>query len=542
VAETGTGASFIVTESAGTWGAPRAIALPSGGVTGSLAVTCASVGNCLAAGSYTTSAGAVAPLVVEESAGSWGTATTLTLPSGGLTGASEHAILLRPWCASAGDCEVVGVYENSDTYSLMSATETTGTWSQSTAIPSNGVNGGVPALEADGVLSGGLAFSCASAGNCVAVSDTATWSQSASSWSNSIALPAPTPLYGGSAGFDVTDVACPQASTCIAVGEIVYSWCPCRPAWNAAAAVETSGTWAAPENEEGWLSEFTGISCELNGCVAVGDLGSYDDFDTYWLPMAVTWSDNVWSGPVTEPIPLAGSPHTEAAWLNAVSCDATTQCVAAGVGGEYHAGNGPAPNAPYATVITPVSAATTPGSVSSVVAVPQKGGATISWTAPVDDGGAPISSYTAYVSEQSGNTQVSCTVTTTSCTLPDLTNGQQYVVGVTDNNGTVSSAPALSNHFFVGAAPSAPTDVHARESARGVTVTWQAASTPPGEAILRYKIHSRSGNQAVTCMARSTTRSCTLRSAGTDRSYRISVSALDVNGWSSTAVIVFVHR
>ena len=67
------------------------------------------------------------------------------------------------------------------------------------------------------------------------------------------------------------------------------------------------------------LSDFSGIACESDGCVAVGESGSYNDFDTYWRPLAVTWSNGTWSGGVTEPIPLAGSPHTEAAWLNAVS-------------------------------------------------------------------------------------------------------------------------------------------------------------------------------------------------------------------------------
>ena len=541
VAETGTGALYVVAESAGVWGAPKQVTLPSGGVTGFLAITCASVGNCLAAGSYTTPAGAVLPLLVEESSDSWGAATTLAPPSDGLTGTSERALLLRPWCASAGNCEVVGVYETADARVLMSATETAGTWSQSASIPSDG--GGVPGIGANGSLASGLAFSCAAAGDCAAVSDSTTWSQSSGSWSNSTALPAPTPLFGGSANFQVTDVACTQASTCIAVGDIYYWWCSCRPEWIAAAATETSGTWAAPVNEEGSLSDFTGISCESDGCVAVGDTGSYDDFNTYWLPLAVTWSDSAWSGAVTEPIPLAGSPHTEAAWLNAVSCGAATKCVAVGQGGEYQSGSGPVPTAPFATAITPVSAAVMPGPVTNVVATPHRNGATISWIAPTDDGGAPISTYTAWVIETpNGNDQVNCTVTTTSCTLPQLANGRQYVVAVTDNNGAVSSAPAYSNHFFAGAVPSAPTDVQASAPAHGVTVTWRSASSPPGESILRYMVDATSGKQAMTCIAKSTAGSCTLRSAVKDRRYRIRVSALDVSGWSRAAVIVVVPR
>lgn len=542
VAETGAGAPYVVAESAVGWASPEAITLPSKGDTGSLAVTCASVGDCLAAGSYTTPTGMVVPLHVEESSDSWGAAVPLAPPAGGLTGPSERALLLRPWCTSAGNCEAIGVYETSHSWALMSATETAGTWGQSASIPSDGVDGGVPGIGANGALASGLAFSCSAPGDCVAVSDTATWSESAGSWSNSTALPAPTPMYAGTAIFQVTDVACTQAPTCIAVGDIYYSWCSCRPVWIAAAATEASGTWAAPENEEGSLSDFTAVSCESGGCVAVGDTGSYDDFDTYWLPLAVTWSDGTWSGAVTEPIPLAGSPHTEAAWLNAVSCAAATQCVAVGEGGEYQSGNGPIPAAPFATAITPVSTALMPGPVTNVVATPQRNGASVSWTSPTDDGGAPISSYTAWVIETEGNVQVSCTVTATSCTLPDLANGRQYVVAVTDNNGTIGSALAHSNHFFAGAVPSAPTDVQASAPAHGVTVTWRPASSPQGESILRYRVDVTSGRRAMSCIAKATDDSCTLRSAVKGRRYRISVSALDVNGWSRAAVIVVVPR
>ena len=479
--------------------------------------------------------------LVEESSGSWGAATTVAPPSDGV-GAGERAILLRPWCASAGNCEVIGVYKTSTTWALMAATESAGTWSTSAAIPSGGVAGGVPGIGADGYLASALAFSCSSAGHCVVVSDTATWAETAGSWSDATALPPPTPLYGGTAEFQVTDVACTQASTCIAVGDIYYSWCSCRPEWLAAAAIESSGTWAAPENVEGALSNFTGISCEPQGCVAVGDAGSYNDFDTYWYPLAVTWSGGAWSGAVTEPIPLPGSPHTEAAGLSAVSCGDATACVALGEGGEYQSGSGPFPSAPYATTIIPISSAGMPGPVTDVVATPQQHGAAVRWTAPANDGGAPISTYTAWVIETEGNVQVSCTVTTTSCRLPDLANGTQYVVAVTDNNGKVTSAPSYSNHFFAGAVPGAPTDVHASASAHGVTVTWRAASSRAGEPILRYRVTAASGHVAMRCIAKPTADSCTLRSAVAGRRYRISVSALDVTGWSRATVRAVVPR
>jgi hypothetical protein len=290
---------------------------------------------------------------------------------------------------------------------------------------------------------------------------------------------------------------------------------------------------------EASLSTFTRVACESSGCVAVGEIGSYYDFDSYWLPLAVTWSGGVWSGAVTEPIPLAGSPHTEAAELNAVSCAVATQCVAVGQGGEYNSGDGPVPTAPYSTMITPASAATTPGPVTSVVVTPYLGGVDVSWTPPTDDGNAPITSYTAWISGTEGNLEISCTVTATSCALPDLVNGQQDKVAVTDNNGLDTSVPAFSTSFIPGAVPSEPHHIRAYGSTQRLTVTWDAASSPPGEAVLRYQVTATHGAQTLTCMAKA--RACTMREPGKGRWFRISVSAYDASGWSR-AVVVIVPR
>src|SRR5580704_16513339 len=96
---TTSGNPFVATEVSGSWGAPKVINLPAGGVSGGFGVSCPSVGNCLAAGGYTTSTGATLPLLVEESGGTWASATTATPPADSLTGASEQAVFAAPWCS-----------------------------------------------------------------------------------------------------------------------------------------------------------------------------------------------------------------------------------------------------------------------------------------------------------------------------------------------------------------------------------------------------------------------------------------------------------
>jgi hypothetical protein len=74
---------------------------------------------------------------------------------------------------------------------------------------------------------------------------------------------------------------------------------------------------------------------------------------------------------------------------------------------------------------------TKPGAPTSVTATAISGGAAVSWTAPVSDGGSPITGYTVTASH-GGQT---CTTTEASmCTVPGLTNGLHYEIKVRASN------------------------------------------------------------------------------------------------------------
>ena len=98
---------------------------------------------------------------------------------------------------------------------------------------------------------------------------------------------------------------------------------------------------------------------------------------------------------------------------------------------------------------TPAGATVTvPGAPTGVVAaaVRDRNEVVVSWTAPANNGGSPISSYTVTASP-GGKT---CTATIfVSCTVRDLDFGSNYTFTVIASNSAGNSAPAISRPIFV---------------------------------------------------------------------------------------------
>lgn len=90
---------------------------------------------------------------------------------------------------------------------------------------------------------------------------------------------------------------------------------------------------------------------------------------------------------------------------------------------------------------TPLTVPGIPDAPTNVTAAASSRQATISWIRPANDGGAPITEYTATASP--GGSM--CTTTATSCTITGLTNDVTYTVTVTAKNSigtSQSSAPS----------------------------------------------------------------------------------------------------
>lgn len=80
---------------------------------------------------------------------------------------------------------------------------------------------------------------------------------------------------------------------------------------------------------------------------------------------------------------------------------------------------------------------TVPDAPTSTVATAGDAQVTVSWTPPADDGGSPITNYTA-VASPGGQ---SCTTAATSCSITGLANGTTYTVRVSATN-TIGTGPA----------------------------------------------------------------------------------------------------
>jgi hypothetical protein len=87
--------------------------------------------------------------------------------------------------------------------------------------------------------------------------------------------------------------------------------------------------------------------------------------------------------------------------------------------------------------VWPIPSSTLPGVVTSVSAAPGTGQATVSWGAPLTNGGSAISGYTVTASPGSATV----TVTGTSATVTGLTSGTAYTFTVAANSA-VGTGPA----------------------------------------------------------------------------------------------------
>jgi len=103
---------LLLTETGGTWATGLEAVLPADAAASPqgvdlASVSCASAGNCAAAGSYGVSTGGGAPLLLTETGDSWATGVEPSLP----VSASQATFGVNSVsCASAGDCSVVGSY------------------------------------------------------------------------------------------------------------------------------------------------------------------------------------------------------------------------------------------------------------------------------------------------------------------------------------------------------------------------------------------------------------------------------------------------
>ena len=151
------------------------------------------------------------------------------------------------------------------------------------------------------------------------------------------------------------------------------------------------------------------------------------------------------------------------------------------------AGKGPG-SAP-SPAVTP---RTVPGAPTGVTVTPGDEQVTITYAAPSDDGGAPITRYTA----TSSDGQFSGTSNDVSAiVIPGLTNGVGYVFSVTAEN-IAGTGPPSANSTAVAprTVPGAPTHAAATPGLGQASVSFTPPTTDGGVAIIDYTVRSTPGN------------------------------------------------
>jgi hypothetical protein len=194
-----------------------------------------------------------------------------------------------------------------------------------------------------------------------------------------------------------------------------------------------------------------------------------------------------------------------------------------------------------------VTPATVPGAPTSVVGVSGNAQVTVSWTAPVSNGGSVITRYTVSASPQVGGVTRTCTTTLTSCVVHDLTNGVAYRFTVKARNAVnEGAASGASSAVTPATVPGVPTAVVITPGNREVTVSWTAPANN-GAQITGYKVQVYGAAGAAltrSCLVNATTSSaktCTITDLTNDTTYGFAVNAINSKGSSAYSTVTQVQ-
>jgi hypothetical protein len=202
---------------------PGLAALDTGGLATITSVSCASAGNCAAGGSYAVGSVADRQaFLVDETGGTWGTAHEV--PGTAALNTYEWASTDSVSCPSAGNCTATGqvstlyaAYTHAEVPQAFVVDETAGSWGTAKLL-----KGTTPPLPGGSYQTGSIfnSVSCGSAGNCVAAGDIYPGppiiaEESGGSWGAAKAIP-------GMAAASALSVSCPSAGNC-AVGGLSNS-------------------------------------------------------------------------------------------------------------------------------------------------------------------------------------------------------------------------------------------------------------------------------------------------------------------------------
>jgi hypothetical protein len=342
---------LLLNERNGNWRRGTRVLLPTNAVAarkpkngiaddlGLAAVSCSSVGNCVAVGNYQTNAEVWEGLILAETHGKWGRAFEAPLPAGAPI-AGQNAVLLSVTCTSAGTCAAGGSYV--DAAGHEQALLVSGSGRSWTAAPS-------PTPPADADIDPSVipsSISCPAAGECAAVGTYLNplqnplgllLSESGGAWQPGIGVSLPTGAAPSTTVGDQTvmlsSVACPQAGMCTAVGWYFDNYENGQPLLEQ----ELNGVWqpgvagALPANAaQGLEKQSSGldwVSCPSTGnCLATG---VYTDAGYNSQGLLLSEVGGVWQPGLESPLP-SDAGHIQYAAADQSDCTGAGDCAVIG--------------------------------------------------------------------------------------------------------------------------------------------------------------------------------------------------------------------
>jgi hypothetical protein len=307
---------------ASTWGGAADPLRASIGIQGALIeqMSCASAGNCTALGVYQTAGGPQTPFAVTEKGGKW------QPPQALVTGNTANYLTLAVSCASPGNCAAGGSAPGpSEVYSAFVISQVNGKWG-----PVTDLVGTANAAAADFTTT--TAISCSAPGRCTAGGQYTDEAGLVQGWvSDEQANGTWTPRLRTAANLNagkgtVTAVSCASPGNCAVVGQYTDASNVTR----AFTADKRGGVWFAAHPVPGPLtagtSALASVSCDAPGdCVAGGYYKAASGNEAF-----VVREKNFTWGTATE-LPGTGALNKGGdARVTSVSCRAPGNCSAGG--------------------------------------------------------------------------------------------------------------------------------------------------------------------------------------------------------------------
>lgn len=190
-----------------------------------------------------------------------------------------------------------------------------------------------------------------------------------------------------------------------------------------------------------------------------------------------------------------------------------------------------APSAPS----DPVAPATVPGAPRNITVAAFDTKVRVSWTAPVDNGGAAVTGYTVTSDPEGKKCETTGALT---CDVMDLTNGTGYTFTVKATNSAGKSAASAQSVLAIPQpVPSPPSGVTAtRGQSREVVITWLASSSSNSSPVTRYTVTSSPENKTCTWRTGDGLLRCTIAGLTNGTPYTFSVTATNASGTSPATV------